>query len=99
MPESRWDHGTLAGASDKAPLLCQRTPGVSMGTEVMWIWMQCRTECGKPSSALMPIYKLVLGACLAFRFSEGHWGDAGRGSPVLTWKRKREKKQNQEDKT
>lgn len=40
----------------------------------------------KPSSAhaaLMTIYKLVLDACLAFRFSEGHWGDAGRGSPVL----------------
>lgn len=73
-------------ASDKAPLPCQRTPMISVGSEVVWIWVQRRAECGKPSSAhaaLMPVYKLVLGACLAFRFSEGHQGDAGRSSPVL----------------
>lgn len=46
---------------------------ISVNPEMVWVWMQGRAERGKPSvahAALMPIYKLVLGACLAFRFSE-----------------------------
>lgn len=82
--------------SDKPPFLCQKIPMISLKAEMVWIWMQCRTECGKPSSAhvaLVPIYKLVLGACLAFRFSEGHRGDAGRGSPV--WNNLEEKERGE----
>lgn len=79
--ESRQGHGirqTPTSQSENTRGICEPRNGVDLNA--------AQGRCGKPSSAraaLMTIHKLVLDACLAFRFSEGHWGDEGRGSPVL----------------